>query len=249
MYYCHPILFVVNWMLLLSSFFASSENLFSSNDPDDILWDPDESTTTDDFTSGFDMVNFDDPVVDPISFTNEDEDNENLFTSVPSQNRCDDAAAAEASDLTLETRDSKSSCQTNPQESSSSSSSPPILSPESIQLFQDPSSLLNNFLPPPGPSKEKKKQQPSSPSSLSSGSEEPPDPPPDDVPGFYRGPLSDEDAARQTHSDFVWDLDYLKLTPVLDSFFCTSQRRDVPVCCDGPHNVYGNIEQCDVIGA
>lgn len=240
MYYCYLILIVVSWMLLLSSFFASSENLFSSSDPNDILWDPDESTTIGDFASGPDMVNFDDSVVDPISFANEDEDGKNLFASAPSQNRCD-AAAAEASDLTLETRDSKSSCHTNPQ---GSSSSPPILSLDSIQLFQDPSSLLNNFVSPPGPSKEKK--QPSSPSS--SGSEEPPNPPPDDVPSLYRGQLSDEDANRQTSSDFEWDLDYLKLTPVLDSFFCTTQRRDVPVCCDGPYNIYGNIEQCDLVG-
>lgn len=119
-------------MLCFSSFCVSSESLFSSSDPDDILWDPNESATTqpttiDDFVSELDLTNFDASAVDPIFFANDDS-NENLFASTPSQNRCD--AAAEASNLNLEARDVKSSCQTNSQESSSP---PPIH--KKIQLF------------------------------------------------------------------------------------------------------------------
>ena len=159
MYYSHLILIIAHWTSLSLS--AASENLFLNN-PDDLLWDP--NSAIDNIDSGLDMMKFDDdasssPIVDPISFL-QDDDDQTLFANTPSQSPCDAAAAAgEATDFTLVARDNEhKSCQIIPK--GSSSPPPVILSPETIQLFQDPSSLLNNFLSP------------------SSGSEEPP--PPDD---------------------------------------------------------------------
>ena len=233
MYSYHLTLIIANWTSLFIS--TSSENLLLNN-PDELLWDP--NSAVDNIDSGIDMMSFDDidSVVDPISFL-QDDDDQTLFASTPSQRHCD-AADGDAIDFTLAARDDElQSCQTNPK-GSSSSPPPAILSPETMQLFQDPSSLLNNFLSP--------KQSPPP-----SGSGEPPPNDPNDPndpnnnPVFYPGHLSDEDADQKTRKEFEWDLDPMKLTPIDNDFFCTTQRRDVPVCCDGPFNVYGHLERCD----
>lgn len=232
----HLIFILADWILVLFVS-VSSDDLFENNL--DVLMDLNSilalegstatQSTLDDFDPGLDMINFDDPFVGSISFATH-EDDEDIFASGSSQNPCD--AAAEASDLSLEARDGKKACPENPQGSSSSS---PILSPDSIQLFQDPSSLLNNYLSP-DPTKTKKRP---------SGSEQPPNPP-GNTPIFYPGHLSDEDAAGRTSDDLQWDLNSMPgLTKVVDTFFCLTQLRVVPVCCDGPFDMYGNVAGCD----
>lgn len=192
---------------------ALSDNLFSSNYADDLLWDPEGLTTTqatmDDFNSGIESMDLG-VSVDPISFENDDE---TLFTKNDSQNLC---AAAEANDFTLEARDDKSSCQIEKTASS------PAMSPESIQLFQDPIPVLSN------PSK--KKQRPN-------GSGEPPNlSEPPLYPGFL---LNDKEA------ELEGDLKAMSLGQSDRSFFCLSQLRIVPVCCDGPFRSPNMLENCD----
>lgn len=204
---------------------ALSDNLFSENNSDDLLWDPSSilapegSTTTqlslDDFDAGLELLNFDDSL-DLSAFEDNDQ---TLFANTASQSDCD---AAQASDLTLEARDD-ASCQTEKKGSSSA----PILSPENVQLFQDPTRLLNDLLPPPS----KEKQRPS-------GSEEPP---PNPLPPLsYPGKLGEEKT-----NDLEWDLESMGLSRSSNDFFCTSKVRKVPVCCDGPFDLYNDLEGCD----
>lgn len=208
--------------------FVSSDDLFSLDDFDDPLRDsnsvvePEGLVTTqlpvNQFDLGVDLISLDDPV-DSITF--EDDDDDILLANAASPDRC---AASEAGEFfPLEARDGKS-CRTEPQGSSSS-----LFSPESLQLFQDPASLLNGLLSPSN-----KKQRPS-------GSGEPPNPL---DPPLYPGVLPDQEARERPISDRKWDLEKMELRQRV-SFFCLEKTRKVPVCCDGPWEVSGDIRSCD----
>lgn len=221
MYCCCLIFIIASWYLLVLP--TSSDDLFSLSNSDDILWDPystlelEGSTATqptvDDLDSDLELTNFDDSF-DRIFF---EEDDSSLFANTAFDNIC---AAAEESDITLEARDGKSSCQTETKES------PLILSPESVQLFQDPFTVLGN---PP-----KKERRPF-------GSTEPPNP---SEPPSYPGLLSDEEASKKSEADLRWDLGAMTGISLRDGGFFCLYKRKVPVCCDGPHAAYG-IQNCD----
>ena len=232
MHRCGFISFIATWVLLV---YASSDDLSSFVNFDQSLWDPAGSetiqSTLDPFDSSLESLNVNDGSTDLFS---EGNDNSNLlFANTPSPGGC---AAAGADDLTLKTRDDGGSCQSEKQTSSS-----PILSPESVQLFDDPTTLLNDLLLPPS----KEEQSPS-------GSGEPPQPPrtpnPPDPP-LYPGYLSDEDARRRLDSSTVWSPAGLGLTAVKGSFFCVNPNKKIPVCCDGPFDWDSNLEECDTCKA
>ena len=215
------IFIIARWILLVLP--VSSDDLFSFSNSDDLLWDPNSTLefevstaaqpSVDDLDSDLELTNFDD-FVDRTFF---EDDGSDLFANTASHSLC---AAAEAGDITLEARDGKSSCQTVQKESS------PILSPESVQLFQDPITVLSN------PSN--KKQRPS-------GSSEPPNP---SEPPVYPGLLPDEEASERNEGDLKWDLEALGLSLRDNTFFCLYKRK-VPVCCDGPYQAYGVLQGCD----
>ena len=221
MYCFHHLSFIASWNLLVLP--ASSDNLFSLSNSNDLLWDPGSSIepegsttqpTIDDFASDLEWMNFDDSV-DRDSF---EDDHTILFENIASQSLC---AAAEASDVSLEARDGKS-CQTE------TTGSLPILSPESVQLFQDQTTFPNDLLSP------SKKEEPSG----SVESQNPFDPP------SYPGLLTDEEADNKDKKDLDWDLKEMGLSLSDNNFFCFSDDRKVPVCCRGPYNQL-NIANCD----
>lgn len=119
------------------------------------------NSNSDDYSADW-MLPFDD-------IPDGDGDDQNfLFANTPSQSAC--AAAAVGDDTvfsefpTLQARDGPpSSCPSPDQQgsSSSSSSSSGILSPETVQLFQDPNTFIDNLIPPPSqPPPSGKKQRP-----------------------------------------------------------------------------------------
>lgn len=197
MYY-FEIFIIASWNLLLP---ASSDNLFSLDNFDDIIWDTMQATV-DDSDSGIGLIN----LSDPLPF-DDDDDDDALFANIPSPNTC---AAAEANDRTLEGRNDQSSCQTEKKEFS------PILSPESLQIFQDPIPLLSNpstgFQKPPNPS-----EPPLFPVFLPNGQE--------------------TDLERT-----LWEME---LRQNDKSFYCLTGLRKVPICCDGPLSVPNMLENCD----
>lgn len=211
MYCSYRIFIIASWNLLLSP--ASSDDLFSPNNSDDIIWNPEESTASqaivDDFNSGIELMSSGDSD-DQFSFTDDDTI---LLANTVSQSHC---VAAEASDTTLKARDGKSSCQTEEKDL------PSILSPETLQLFQDPITVL-------GSPSNKKQRLP--------GSAEPPT---SSEPPLYPGFLPNDQK-----TDLEWDFNAMTLSQSDKNFFCLSQRRIVPVCCDGPFRSPNMIERCD----
>lgn len=227
MYYYHPIFLIANLLVLV----ASSDNLFSLDSSEDSLYDlisilkPDGSTTAqqltiDDLNSGLELMDFDDSV-DLFSF--EDDAPFLLANNVP-QSHCN--AAADASDFTLEARDGGQSCTTQQNRRSS-----PILSPETLQLFQDPTTGLNNLV---SPSKQKN-QGPS-------GSGEPPNPVNQPL---YPGYLPDDNPHIKTAEELKWDLEDIGVGSRENDFYCLHGYYKVPVCCDGPVRYLGDISECD----
>ena len=193
-------------------------------DPNSIL-EPDGLTTLQqptigDLDSGLELMDFDD-FVDLISF---EDDAQTLLANTVPQSLC--AAAADASDLTLEARGGHQSCTTQGNGRSS-----PNLSPEILQLFQDPTTGLDNLV---SPFKEKK-QGPS-------GSGEPPNPP--NQP-FYPGYLPDDNPNEQTVEQLKWELKSIGLESRDNDFYCYDGFRKGPVCCNGPIRYPGDILACD----
>lgn len=213
MYRFHLIFFITSWDSLLLP--ASSDDLFSVNNSDDIIWVPEESTTSqaavDGFNSEIELMSLGDSDDDQIPFADDDA----LFLAdTASHSLC---TATEASDVALKARDRKSSCQTYPE-----AESPPILSPETLQFFQDSITVLTNSF--------KEKQGLSSPG-------QPPNP--------SDPPLYPEFLPNDKKTDVESDLDAIGPSQSDKPFFCLSQRRIVPVCCDGPLRSPNMLENCD----
>ena len=235
--YCYHIIFLIGNLLV---FVASSDDLlFSSDNPDHSLFDPDpilelDASTTaqqpsiDDLYSSLELMDFDDSVDPTISF---EDDPQTLLANTVPQSHCAAAAdSADASIFALEARDgSDQLCTTH----GPSSSSPNLLSPETLQLFQDPTSGLNNLISPP--SKGKNQGGPS-------GSGEPPNPPP--VEPLYPDP--DGNSNHQTAAEIKLELEELGREPLKNEFYCNNDAfRKVPVCCDGPVRYPFDILECD----
>ena len=209
---CFYLIFILaSWNLLLLP--ASSDDLFFLNNSDDIIWNPQGSTTSqaivDDFDSEIESMSLGDSD-DQFSFTDDDS---TFLANTVSQNLC---AAAEPSDTTLKVRDEKSSCSTEKTEL------PSILSPETLQLFQDPITVLG------GPSNKKQRLPDFG---------DPPDP---SEPPLYPGFLPNDEK-----TDLEWDLNAVTQSQGDKTFFCLSQRRKVPLCCDGPLRSPNMLESCD----
>lgn len=237
MYYYHIIFLIANLLVLV----ASSDNLFSLDNSENSLFDPNsileldasttaqQPTTIDDLDSGLELMDFDDSVDPTISF--EDDAPTILANNAPQSHCAAAAAAADASDfITLEARADGQSCTTH----GSSSSSPNLLSPETVQLFQDPTTGLNNLVSPP--SKEKNQGGPS-------GSGEPPNPPPGEP--LYPAYLPDGNTNAQTLEQIKLELEKLGLESRENDFYCNDGVRKVPVCCDGPLRYANDIANCD----
>ena len=146
----------------------------------------------------------------------EGDDQNLLFANTPSQSDC---AAIDAEDFTLKTRDDESCSLSTP------------LSPESVQLFEDPTTLLNNLLPP----STEGDQGPS-------GSGKPPNP---SDRSMFPGDLFNEDGAKTSTDDLIqWSLQAPGLRFEAE-FYCRTGLRPVAVCCDGPVGRRNKWENCD----
>lgn len=235
MYYCRFISIVASWLLF---FFLVTSQTF-----DDLLWDPNSMlesgeltatietppSTVDDLGSGLDFPISDDlgsglefPISDDpanlISFNIGDDEDQINFANTASQGSCAAAAEDDATSefAMLEARDGPSCPPGRPKKSS-----PAVLSPESIQLFQDPNTSINNLV-------SNKKKRPTSGSSGSGG-------PPDDP--FYIPLLTLEEAEQKFNNEeeeLEWNFDKMKQFYPDGTFFCGDRMRQVPVCCGGP---------------
>lgn len=238
MYHCGFISIVASWPLF---FF-----LVSSNNFDDLLWDPNSQlkpgdltlttttppSTVDDLGSGPDFLKSDDSA-ELISVNNtDDDDDQSIFANTASQSSCSASAADDAaSEFNIIKARDHPSCSSGQTGSSSA-----ILSPESIQLFQDPTTSITNLVSPQKSPSTKKKR----PSAGPSGSGEPPDP-------FFIPTLSREETNRKFNNDreeMEFDFDDLREFLPDGNFFCSDEQRRVPVCGGGPFEG-GFLQDCD----